>query len=169
MLSNSSYGKYLEIESISISRQDGQPDTCGDPEVDFPPDPPLDPSDFTEIVTINNYNNNGDVIGSNEYEINYTPTFAPNFEFNVDLGGTEINTNFRGFGDGGGGANTSGSDTEEPELEEEAGEENQEEELLETKTQEQEETEEEEESEETEQETEQETEEEKEEEGRVVG
>lgn len=51
--SNTSYVNYnsLELVDVYAYRVDGQPDTGGD-RVSLPPDPPLDPSDFSDTVQI---------------------------------------------------------------------------------------------------------------------
>lgn len=100
VLSGSSYLKYGTIERKLFDFQlvNGNPDVCGDREPEFPVDPPTDPNDFNKTVTINNYNNDGNVINENNYEINIPLDLGNNFDVSLTLGDSSVRVGLDGYG-----------------------------------------------------------------------
>ena len=86
----------VSITSVVITRNDGQPDSCGNPPVSYPP-PSSNPSDYTKIVP---YPVPGG--GTINIPVTIVPTFAPSPgifrpEVNVTVGGMNVNFSVGGF------------------------------------------------------------------------
>lgn len=115
-----------EAVLISVERADGLPDNCGDYPPEYPPDPPFDNNDFQYDVTINNYDGDSNITGSDTYNLNFT-NVEGDFNANLNLGGVDFTTNYNGFdfstttssSGGGGGANENLEEKEQEEKEEE--------------------------------------------------
>ena len=90
------YGHTLQV--MDIIRVDGLPDNCGDPNANEVPDPPIDDKDFNQKITIYNYDPNGNIESSKEFDL-IIPTLdiKPNFNFKFDLGGVKFNINMGGL------------------------------------------------------------------------
>lgn len=97
-------GSFILEESVSfdLSRSDGQPDDCGDPPPDIPPDPEIDPNDFSPNISINDYDDNGNITGTNEYNVDFGGIDFGSFDFSLDVGGVNVNVDLGGFNIGGG-------------------------------------------------------------------
>ena len=85
-------------EQFDFQLTSGEPDLCGNVEPGFPPDPEFDPNDFNKTVVINNYNNNGDVINENEFNINIPTDIGENFDVCLNIGGAKICVGLDGYG-----------------------------------------------------------------------
>ena len=74
---------YVEFRAIGCVRSDGMPDTCGDPNANYPTTSPT-PVDYTTVINI--VSEDGDTL-------NYTAEYKPtnyNFPLNFDLGGIKV-------------------------------------------------------------------------------
>lgn len=72
--------------------QDGSPEICPQTEVD--------PADLTKTVTINNYNQAGDIESNTDFNLSI-PYIANDFNLNVDIGGVTVGVDIGGIQIGG--------------------------------------------------------------------
>lgn len=77
---------------FSFEPKDGSTENC--------PNIAVDPADLTRDVTINNYNNQGDVESSNDYTLTI-PFISNDFNLNVDVGGVNVGIDIGGIEIGG--------------------------------------------------------------------
>jgi hypothetical protein len=89
------------VKIVSVSRVDGLADDCGDPPL-YPPDPPIDPADFSPTIVVNNYDEAGDVVSTNNYQIDLNGSDLIEFDFSVRVGGTAVEVDVGGINIGGG-------------------------------------------------------------------
>lgn len=87
-----------QSDGVEISVVGDGVDNCGNPPTQFPPDPPRDPVDFSRQVVINNYNNDGDIIDSQDILVVLDDKDVYNFPIVVNFGGIDISLNLDGFG-----------------------------------------------------------------------
>lgn len=75
LLSSQSYGRFFKILTVTVTRQDGQPDNCGSINTDYPNTPPPLPGNETYNVTFEGDDNN-----------NFTfPLVWNNIDFSIPL------------------------------------------------------------------------------------
>lgn len=85
-----------------VARVDGLEDNCGDSAPQLPPDAPVDPADFTPNITVNEYNEAGDVINTENYQVDFNNTDLSQFDFSLEVGGMTVNVDVGGINIGGG-------------------------------------------------------------------
>lgn len=91
LVGSSSYGRFLSFRSRSVSRQDGQPDNCGNPKTDYPTTPP--PLPGSESYTVNF---NSDPTNNFSFPITWNNIkFEIPLRFDFEVG--EIEVNFDGI------------------------------------------------------------------------
>ena len=95
-ISQSGSSPAASITSVTMTRNDGQPDSCGSPPISYPP-PSSNPNDYTKIVP---YPVPGG--GTINIPVTIVPTFAPSPgifrpEVNVTVGGMNVNFSLGGF------------------------------------------------------------------------
>jgi hypothetical protein len=84
--------------SASVTRRDGQPDNCGNPPAPPLVDVDIDPNDFNQIITINNYNFEGDLTDTKDFNVVIpTVNIKPTFEFDFNLGGIDFHIDMGGL------------------------------------------------------------------------
>lgn len=93
VVSDSSYGRYLEITNINIVRQDGLPDDCGNPTPTYPSSPQPTAGDLNTTIVINNEDGIDLTIPLTWNKI--SPNF--NFPISVDVGGVNITVDLGGM------------------------------------------------------------------------
>lgn len=89
------YAGFIRI--VECHPADGSEDTCGDLIPTFPPDPPIDPADFSGNFVYNVFNDNGEPIYNDilNWSININPGSVSNID--IDLGGVNFNFGTEGI------------------------------------------------------------------------
>lgn len=96
VLTGASGGNILKITQSVVVRNDGLPDTCGNPVPSYPP-PSATPKDFSDVAIVHITPTT-----TVSVPISFTPTIAPvggifRPEFNFDVGGINVNLSPGGF------------------------------------------------------------------------
>jgi len=112
---NLGFGSELVPGTLTVTFPPVNPseDVCGDPPSQLPPDPPIDPADFNQPITVNEYNSNGDIINSDTYVVNYDSADFSQFDFTLNVGGMPVQVDIDGINIGGGGTGEGQKSSEE--------------------------------------------------------
>ena len=85
------------LTRIELVRVDGNPDNCGNPPAEYPPDPVRQPPDFTRNYTYNIYNTQGDVINQVNGDLNLDINSNLTFPITINVSGIKFIIDYDGI------------------------------------------------------------------------